>query len=110
MAAVFSVVGRTVTQRFIEFAGPFPGIVLESREYRVRIEAKVGHQKNWVSVVVFNLRAQNMLHPESYISYSNDPGFHTADELAEGKANGKKLLEQLQRLAGAGESQLQNPI
>ncbi|MGW1341875.1 hypothetical protein ACWCOV_12575 [Kribbella sp. NPDC002412] len=95
LPAVFSVAGRTVVQKYIEFGGPFPGLALEPREYFVRVEAKLAHKKDWVSVAAFPLRAQNITSGTTYIAHSNDSGYLSANDLANAKAAGLALLEQL---------------
>lgn len=102
LPAVFSIAGRTVAQKYIEFGGPFPGIVLEAREYTVKVEAKLSHKKEWTALVKFPLRAQNITDPSVYIAHSNDPRYLSDDERAKAKAALQRLHEQLRPDAQPG--------
>lgn len=96
LPAVFAVPGRTAQPWFIEFGGPFPGIVPEAREYIVRVEAKLGHRRqDWTTVLTFPLRAQNMTNPSAYIAHSNNPWYLSEEERAKVKEAGQALLKQL---------------
>jgi hypothetical protein len=80
--AVFSVAGRTAQQIFAEFGTPSLGFILETRDYPVQVEAKLGHIKDWQFLVGFTLRAWRISHPTSYITYENAPGKITEDQRA----------------------------
>ncbi|MET9926393.1 MULTISPECIES: hypothetical protein [unclassified Streptomyces] len=73
LPAVFAVAGRGAEQMFIEFGAPFPGFVPEARNYRVVIEARLGHRKGWRSLLTFTWHAARMTTPNQYITYSNSP-------------------------------------
>ncbi|MFF9640534.1 hypothetical protein [Kitasatospora aureofaciens] len=102
--AVFAVKGRTAEQLFVEFGAPFPGFLPEARDYRVSIEAKLGHRQGWigfrtdrVELLAFTLRVGHMVSPDAYITYSNSPRDLSAGDVQ--KAN--DALEALARkLAG----------
>lgn len=70
LPAVFYVDGRSAIQVFAEFGGPFAEDDL-GREFTVRLECKLGHRRNWVSVMDFEWRAANVKHPKQFIPYSN---------------------------------------
>ncbi|GGW60485.1 hypothetical protein [Streptomyces xantholiticus] len=53
MPAVFAVAGRSTEQLFIEFGPRTPGFVPEMRDYRVRLEARLGHRGGWRPVLTF---------------------------------------------------------
>lgn len=76
MPAVFAVSGRSVVQKYVEFVETVPGFALDQREYAVTVEAKLGHRKNWVPLVKFQLRAQNIKNQALYLAHSNDPGWN----------------------------------
>ncbi len=95
--AVFAVPGRTAQQLFIEFGGPFPGVVPRGRDYLVRVEAKLSHKSEpgWTELVTFTLRAGRVAHPGSYIAYSNGPAPYTPNELEESREAADALVRQL---------------
>ena len=72
--AVFSVPGRTAVQSFQEFGAPSLGFILGAKDYRVRLEAKLGHKKKWCRIIDFTVRAWRIEHPENFITYENTPG------------------------------------
>ncbi|GAA4657305.1 hypothetical protein GCM10023347_04950 [Streptomyces chumphonensis] len=86
LPSVFSVAGREAEQIFIEFGAPFPGFVPEARDYRIRIEARLGHRKDWTSVLTFTWRAAHMWAPTSYIAYSNSPQDLTREDVEKADA------------------------
>jgi hypothetical protein len=59
---------------FAEFGAPSLGFVLEARDYLVRIDAKLGHKKEWQSLLTFPLQAGQIVNPGSFITYENTPG------------------------------------
>jgi hypothetical protein len=65
---------------FIEFGGDFPEVTPLARDYRVRIEAKLGHRKHWKPLVTFTLGGAHITEPEAYITYSNSPRDLTDEE------------------------------
>ncbi|SMC99159.1 hypothetical protein SAMN05661093_03646 [Kibdelosporangium aridum] len=89
LPAVFAIPGRTAEVRLIEFGAPLPGFVLATREYRAVIDVKLGHRKQWSTLVAFALRAENVTAKDSYIAYSNAPH----DVSKEGLANAQAKLE-----------------
>jgi len=68
-AAVFHVPGRSAKQIFVEFGQHAP---IEAEDYSVRVEVKLGHKKQWTSLLSFVLRA-SQAKETAYITYSNDP-------------------------------------
>lgn len=95
LPAVFTVAGRTAERHFIEFGGPFPGFQLEAKDYKVTIDARLGHKRDWQTAVTLTLRAGHISFPERYIAYSNSP--HTLSKDDQEKAN-EALRVLLQRL------------
>lgn len=73
LPAGFVVGGREAKQLFIEFEAPFTGLVPEARDYKVRIQARVGHRKGWRSLLTFTLRTTNIIFPDRYTVYNNAP-------------------------------------
>jgi hypothetical protein len=100
-AAVFAVAGRSTEQRFIEFGGPFPGIVLVPRTYIVNIEAKVSHSKSWVRLASFPLHAQVVTAPGIYVVYRNDASDVSEAQIAEVRKAGQELRKALEGVRGA---------
>jgi hypothetical protein len=100
-AAVFAVAGRSTEQRFIEFGGPFPGIVLEPRTYIVNIEANVSHSKSWVRLASFPLQAQVVTAPGIYVVYRNDASDVSEAQIAEVRKAGQELRKALEGVRGA---------
>lgn len=57
---------------FIEFGTSKPRyFVPEARQYRVSIEALLGHRNEWHPVVTFTWHADRLVHPSNYIAYRN---------------------------------------
>ncbi|MER7677043.1 hypothetical protein [Streptomyces sp. NPDC096934] len=72
LPAVFAVPGRTAEQVFIEFGTSSPRyFVPEARQYRVSIDALLGHRNDWQSLVTFTWHADRLVHPSNYIAYRN---------------------------------------
>ncbi|MGW2557648.1 hypothetical protein ACWCXB_00095 [Streptomyces sp. NPDC001514] len=70
----FVVAGREAQQLFIEFEAPFSGLVPDARwarDYKVRIQVRVGHRKGWRSLLTFTLRTTNIVHPDRYTVCNN---------------------------------------
>lgn len=93
--AVFSVSGRSAPQYFLEFGHPLPGYKLEPRDYKVRIEVKLGDRLRWKRLLRFTLRASNISSPDQYITYSNAPQKLTRQEASAANALIKDLLKKL---------------
>jgi hypothetical protein len=81
--AVFSVAGRTTDQTFQEFGAPSLGFILGAKDYRVRLEAKLGHRKKWRRILDFTLRAWRIGDPDHFITYENTPDIISEDERRE---------------------------
>jgi hypothetical protein len=96
--AVFALPGRAAERFFIEFGGPFPGLVLAARDYRVVIEVRVGHRKGWHTLLDFTLRAGHISFPEQYITYSNSPFDLTKEDKAKADKALRGLMEQLRQM------------
>ena len=94
--AVFSIPGRTAQQLFIEFGGLFPDVTPLARDYRVLIEVKVVHRKQWKHLVTFTLSGAHITHPERYIAYSNSPHDLTEETVRESEAALERLISRLQ--------------
>ncbi|MFI6356532.1 hypothetical protein ACIBJF_28595 [Streptomyces sp. NPDC050743] len=60
-------------QLFIEFEAPFSGFMPEARDYKVQLQARVGHRKGWRRLLTFTLRAANIIDPDRYTVYNNAP-------------------------------------
>jgi hypothetical protein len=70
--AVFSILGRTAQQIFVEFGGPFAGGV-PARDRQAKIDVKLGHREGWDHLITFTLRAARITDPKHFITYSNGP-------------------------------------
>jgi len=78
--AVFSVAGRTADQTFQEFGAPSLGFILGARDYPVALEAKLGHKRDWRTVLRFTWHAGRIVHPGNFITYENTPDGLSEDE------------------------------
>lgn len=97
LAAVFSVPGRTAHQIFIEFGGPFPGLVPEARDYQALIEVKLGHRKKWKRLIEFPVRAGHITSIDHYITYRNTIHDLTPELIAEAEASLKEFRKRIER-------------
>ncbi|MGW1887798.1 hypothetical protein [Streptomyces sp. NPDC001970] len=93
LPAGFVVAGREAQQLFIEFEAPFSGFVPEARDYKVRIQVRVGHRKGWRSLLTFTLRTTNIIHPDRYTVYNNAPLELTKEDQKKADAALLELLE-----------------
>ncbi len=80
---------------FIEFGGPFPGVVPQGRDYVVRIDAKVSHKTEWTPLLTFTLHAQHISSPTQYIAYSNSEIPLSPEEIAKAQDAAAALMRQL---------------
>jgi hypothetical protein len=71
--AVFPVAGGTACQIFAEFKAASLGFALKARDYRVAVEAKLGHKEDWDTILQFTLHVGRIVDPEYYITYENTP-------------------------------------
>jgi hypothetical protein len=94
--AVFSIPGRTALQMFIEFGGPFPGVIPMARDYQALIEVKLGHRKKWKRLLLFTIRAAHITGIEKYITYSNAPHDLTPEVIAEAQASLESLRKDIE--------------
>lgn len=94
-AAVFSVAGRTAHQMFPEFDAPSLGFTLEARDYPARIEAKLGHKKEWQPLLKFTFRAGHVAHPGDFITYDNTSGSLSDEHRQRADTALKQLAQQL---------------
>ncbi|MBT2504789.1 hypothetical protein J7I98_02540 [Streptomyces sp. ISL-98] len=90
-AAAFPVGGREAKQLFVEFRAPFPDFVPQARDYKVSVEAKVGHHDDWRHLLTFTWQAAHMVDPGSYITYRNTADDLTTDDVAKSDAALKRL-------------------
>jgi hypothetical protein len=77
LPAVFSILGRTAQQMFIEFGGRFAG-GLPDRDCQAQIDVKLGHREGWDHLITFTLWATVITDPH-YITYPNLPSEVAAD-------------------------------
>jgi hypothetical protein len=94
---VFSVPGRTALQMFIEFGGPFPGVIPEARDYHALIEVKLGHRRKWRHLVRFAIRAAHITSIDHYITYSNAPHDLTPEVTAKAEASLKEFAIKIEQ-------------
>ena len=81
--AVFAVAGRTAHQTFQEFGAPSFGFILCAEDYRVRLEAKLGHRKKWRRILEFTLQAARIGDPGHFITYENNSNAISEDQRRE---------------------------
>ncbi|MFJ1971826.1 hypothetical protein ACIO93_24465 [Streptomyces sp. NPDC087903] len=91
LPASFAVAGRTAEQLFVEFGTDLPRwFIPESRDYRLTIEARLGHRREWQPLVTFTWHAARVTNT-AYIAYRN-----SIDDLSEQKrADGEAALRAL---------------
>ncbi|NED34124.1 hypothetical protein [Streptomyces sp. SID8499] len=82
LPGVFVVNGRVAEQVFAEFSTPYPYFIPELQEYQAVVECKLGHKKEWLTLVDFPIRLGNITSPANYIPYSNEPQELTIEERA----------------------------
>jgi hypothetical protein len=102
LPAGFAVAGREAQQLLIEFEAPFSGFVAEPRDYKVQIQARVGHRKGWRTLLTFTLRAANIIDPDRYNVYSNAPLELTKEEKQKADAALLELLDDQEALSAPG--------
>jgi hypothetical protein len=95
LPAVFSVPGRTAQQIFIEFGGPFPGVIPKARDYQVLIEVKLGHRREWKKLIQLTIRAAHVTSIDHYVAYSNAPHDLTPEVIAEAEASLEKFASRI---------------
>jgi hypothetical protein len=78
LPAVFSILGRTAQQMFVEFGGPFAGGV-PTRDCQAQIDVKLGHRQDWDHLITFTLWGTRITNPNNFITYSNSPSEVAAD-------------------------------
>ncbi|MER5185543.1 hypothetical protein ABT009_46025 [Streptomyces sp. NPDC002896] len=101
LPAGFIVAGREAQQCFIEFEAPFSGLVPEARDYKLRIQVRVGHRKGWRSLLTFTLRTTNIIHPDQYTVCKNAPIELTKEDCKKADAALLELLEGHEKGASA---------
>ncbi|MFF7933300.1 hypothetical protein [Streptomyces sp. NPDC007940] len=110
LPAGFAVPGRGAEQLFIEFGTEFPHFTPEARDYRVSIEAKLGHRKGWRSIITFNLHVARITDPSRYIAYKNSLEDVTDEQLAASKSAFEELAAAASRRAVVkGEAESNGP-
>jgi hypothetical protein len=72
LPAVFSILGRTAQQTFIEFGVSFPAGV-PAQDCQAQIDVKLGHREGWDHLLTFTFRATRITDRDRYITYSNRP-------------------------------------
>ncbi|WNO76905.1 hypothetical protein [Streptomyces sp. AM8-1-1] len=109
LPAVFVVPGREAQQFFIEFEAPFSGLIPEARDYKVRIQVRVGHRKGWRSLLTFTLRTTNITYPDRYTVYNNVPVELTKEDRKKADNALWELLEETgERSSDKGEGKRRN--
>ncbi|MER5521578.1 hypothetical protein [Streptomyces sp. NPDC002763] len=103
LPAGFAVAGGEAKQLFIEFEAPFSGFVPEPRDYKVQLQVRVGHRKGWRSLLMFTLRAANIIDPDRYTVYSNAPLELTKEDRQKADAALLELLDEQEDLSAPGE-------
>jgi hypothetical protein len=71
-AHAYSVAGRSVDTRMVEFAmHESPAALLSGVPVDAVVEAQVGHSPAWRELGRFPVHVETMAHPQNYITYSN---------------------------------------
>ena len=71
-AHAYSVAGRSVDTRMVEFAmNATPAQLLSEHPVNAAVEAQIGHSDEWVELGRFPIHVETMAHPGNYITYSN---------------------------------------
>ncbi|MFE5082008.1 hypothetical protein [Streptomyces mirabilis] len=110
LPAGFAVAGREAQQLRIEFEAPFSGFVAEPRDYKVQIQARVGHRKGWRTLLTFTLRAANIIDPDRYTVYSNAPLELTKEDRQRADAALLELLDEQGDLSAPSERKQRDPL
>ncbi|MFE9867826.1 hypothetical protein ACFYPZ_34810 [Streptomyces sp. NPDC005506] len=103
LPAGFAVSGREAQQLLIEFEAPFSGFVPEPRDYKVQLQARVGHRQGWRTLLTFTLRAANISDPDRYTVYSNATLELTKEDKQRADAALLELLDEQENLSAPGE-------
>lgn len=98
LPAVFAVQGRSCREAFVEFGAPMPGFHMEQRDYVVRVEAHLGHKRNWRPLLTFTVRGDRITSPGQFIAYSNEPFKVSKDAKRKMDALSRGLLEHLRQV------------
>jgi hypothetical protein len=64
-----------------------------ARDYKVQLQARVGHRKGWRRLLTFTLRAANIIDPDHYTVYNNAPVELTKEDQKRADAALLELLE-----------------
>ncbi|MCZ2819220.1 hypothetical protein O2V63_02625 [Modestobacter sp. VKM Ac-2977] len=95
-AHAYSVTGRSVDTRMVEFAmntSPVP--LLHGHPVTATVEAQVDHRQTWVKLGSFPLNVQTMASPSNYITYSNQEHVWPEGIVADAAVEHRKLRQQL---------------
>ncbi|MER7183491.1 hypothetical protein ABT404_29150 [Streptomyces hyaluromycini] len=103
LPAGFVVAGREARQLFLEFEAPFSGFLPEARDYKVQIQARVGHRRGWRPLLTFTLRAANIVDPDRYTVYNNAPIELTKEDRKRADAALLELLDEQGHTSPPGE-------
>ncbi|AYN37786.1 hypothetical protein D9753_01030 [Streptomyces dangxiongensis] len=109
LPAGFVVAGREARQLFIEFEAPFSGFLPEARDYKAQIQVRVGHRKGWRPLLMFTLRAANILDPDRYTVYNNTPLELTKEDQKRADAALLELLDGEGDASDPGERKRRDP-
>ena len=69
--ASFAIQGRQAEQLFIEFGMESKAFTLEQKTYVAKLSARLGHRQRWKTILKFDFRADAIIHPGQYITYTN---------------------------------------
>lgn len=111
LPAGFAVSGRAAEQLFIEFGSDSPRYFLpEPRDYRLRVEARLGHLDGWQPLLTFTFHAARLTRPSAYVAYRNRLDEITEEERVRGAAALNAVAVKVQatvrgRASRAGESE-----
>jgi hypothetical protein len=105
LPASFAVAGREAEQLFIEFGADLPRyFVPAARDYRVTVEARLGHRDEWQPLVTFIWHGARVTNT-AYIAYRNSIADLTKEERVNGEAMLKALAVKVEAKARAQAAQ-----
>jgi hypothetical protein len=108
MPAVFALPGWKAEQHFIEFGCPFPGVAFEKRDFEIEIQVKLGHKKDWDTLLKFTLRAERIYDPENYETHDNSENKLSKEDKAKLDAFSSGLLKELEERSRTREALPEN--
>ncbi|MFE0151797.1 hypothetical protein ACFWY5_31945 [Nonomuraea sp. NPDC059007] len=101
LPAAFPVEGRKALQVFAEFSITKSPPDVHPVEYTAHLEVMLDEPDHWIELLIFPLRAGNILEPSSFIAYGNAEDEATIEERAAAKSAFERVLEAKSRTKSA---------